>query len=184
MIFTDETYYEYEPVKITGLDTSNGISEEVGSFKLLELQRAIKIHERTYMQMLLGKDVADEFYVDFKADPETKKWDDLVSQLRDTDLKRSPLANFVYCEFKREHYIESGDNGDFVAKADNMQIVSPEHKIINAWNDMVNQNEKVCKWIFDNLLIAETPVITINSEIENTMWFTTYGLLRKENGFL
>ena len=184
MIFTDETYYEYEPVKINGLDTSNGISDKVGSFKLLDIQRSIKIHERTYMEMLLGKDVANEFYADFKDNPETTKWNDLISQLRDKDLKRSPLANFVYCEFKRDHYIESGDNGDFIPKADNMQIVSPEKKIINAWNDMVNQNEKICQWIVDNIIISESPVISTQNEIDTCMWYSTYGLLKRENGFL
>lgn len=180
MSLIDETYFQFEPVFIPGLESSNGFSSKVGGDRYLALIRTIERFEPAYMEMLLGDYVANEYY----ADTENSKWEPLITVLRNEDKKISPIANFVYCEFRRENFIATGDNGDMLPKVDNMQVVPLEHKLINAWNDMVRQNEKVCKWILDNLIDTDTPIIDLENEIDITKWTTTYGLLTKENGFL
>lgn len=180
MSLIDETYFAYEPVKIDGLQSSNGFSAKIGSDKYLSLIRTIERFEPLYMEYLLGADVANEYY----EDSENVKWLPLIEKLRDDEKKISPIANFVYCEFRNENQIVTGSNGDYVPKVDNMQSVSIDYKLMTAWNDMVRQNMTVCKWIVDNLINSAEPTIELENSIDICNWKYGVGLLVNVNRFV
>jgi len=173
MNLIDETYFAYEPCLIHGLESrSNGYSGELTDGRVNAVLRAISRFEPVYLIALLGS----EAYSEYKETESNAKWDALKAVLRNEKTKRSPIANFVFHAYQMENQVQRGDTGDYIPKADNMQNVSPAHKMAVAWNDMVQQNEVICQWIYDNIITAETPLVDFESEIDVTGWISE-GLL-------
>ena len=51
-------------------------------------------------------------------------------------VKKSLIANYIYCQWMRDQYTQSSGIGEVVTKAENATVVSPYQKIIYAWNEM------------------------------------------------
>ena len=177
MIEIDETYFSNEPVYLTGLKQSNGYSSDVSGENLSALNKALNRFTKAYLKQLLGSDV----YSEYDADKENPKWDSLKTVLINDEDKISPIANYVYFFFRHENNVVSGSTGDFIDKMDNMQSVTIAHKLANAWNDGVCLNEIVCKWILDNIINAETPVIELENSINVEGWYNSDGLLKHKS---
>jgi len=146
MSLIDVTYFAYDPIKIKGVESSNGFSAKLSNERCSELERAIAIYEPEYLTKLLGS----ELYAEYVADKDNAKWDDLKSKLVDAILFRSPIANYVYFSFMKQRKYATGDVGSYIPKAENMTIVDPNYVLKQAWNDGVTQSAVVCQWILDN----------------------------------
>jgi len=144
MNLIDATYFKYDPIKVKGIEGSNGFSAELSNERNVELDRAIEIHEQEYLIKLLGQDL----YTEYAADKENVKWDTLKSKLVNGTLFRSPIANYVYYMFMKQRKYATGDIGVYIPKAENMTVVDPSYMLKQAWNDGVDQNIIVCEWIY------------------------------------
>lgn len=126
--------------------------------------------------------MGEEVYSEYVASIDDSKWAVLKSKLVDSVNKISPIANYVYYFHRKEHKFASGDTGDYMTKKDNTLTVQPEHKMIAAWNNMVELNYEVCKWIFYDVIMTETPEIVTTAAWDYSMWESD--LLKKQTGYL
>lgn len=117
--------------------TNKGIQNAINSF--------IERYEPEYLSKLLG----DELYNDFLKSREesVNKWDEFKAILVEGDsFKRSPIANYVYFFMLRSFNSDATLNG-VKTDSDEGHLISPERKMVNAWNDMVKMNTKLVKWL-------------------------------------
>lgn len=177
MSLIDETYFGFEPCYLGDFESSNGYGNVVSN-KLVEVRRSIARFEPIYLKLLMG----EELYAEYVSTITDVKWDELKSKLVDAENKISPIANFVYYFHRKEHKFESGDTGDYMTKKDNTLTVQPEHKMIYAWNNMVDLNLPILKWIADEVIDAETPAIETIATCDYSAW--ECDLLRKQTGYL
>jgi hypothetical protein len=161
MNLIDVTYFAHDPIKIKGVESSNGFSNELTNERCSELERAIAINEPKYLKMLLGEDL----YVEYVASFEDIKWDALKAKLVDPQLLRSPIANYTYYEFMKQRKFATGDIGSYIPKAENMTLVDPNYVLKQAWNDGVEQSASVCKWLYEYALEQGW-----TNEVENSQW--------------
>jgi len=146
MNLIDVTYFKFDPIKINGLESSNGFSAELSNSLEVDLQRAIAIYEKPYLIGLLGSDLYEEYVASIN----NAKWDNLKAQLVNADLKRSPIANYVYYHFMKAKKYAYGDIGAYIPKVENMNNVDQNLVLKQAWNDGVAQNFEVCQWLSNN----------------------------------
>ena len=173
----DETYFNNEPCKIGGLIQSAGIPSDMGADNLNALRRAVYRFEPLYLELFFGT----ELYAEYVSTISDEKWAVLLNRMRDTTYKISPVANYVYYKYRPETVIKTSDSGDYVPKKDNMQTVSVNHKLIIAWNDMVDLNTRLFKWVEDSIINAEEPMITTTAKWDCTGWTQ---LLKKQVAWL
>jgi hypothetical protein len=74
----------------------------------------------------------------------------IFAQIRNTTLKTSPIANYVYFHFQRNALTNSLMPGEAAAKFENANGVSPEYKMQRAWMEMERQLDDVIEWLGDN----------------------------------
>jgi hypothetical protein len=176
MTITDETYYNNPICFIGDFEVSNS-RNSAQSDSLSNLLFSIAVYEQEYLQTIMGT----ELYAEYVSTSSDEKWNILIDKLRDVQLKRSPIANYIYFYHRRDNEIASGSNGDYMPKMDNMETVPTVKKRIIAWNDMVNQNASLFAWIYQNLIDTEIPLIETTAQWDYSQWER---LLKKESGFL
>lgn len=148
MSLIDVTYFKFDPIKVNGLESSNGFSAELATNLEVELQRAITIYEKPYLTTLLGIDLYEEYVASIT----DVKWNNLKAKLADSKLKRSPIANYVYYSFMKDKKYAYGDIGAYIPKVENMNSVDQNLVLKQAWNDGVMQTIEVCQWLSANSL--------------------------------
>lgn len=119
------------------------------------LEWFIERYEPEYLCKLLG----EELYNDFLANQEgemSDKWAEFKKLLvKDNALtKTSPIANYVFFYFVRSNQSTATING--VKKDGDANIVSPQQKLIMAWNDMIDANRKLYAWLCKNFSNVQT----------------------------
>jgi hypothetical protein len=147
----DPTYF-VSPIDIPNLTTEIGGVTDTSN--LAALTRAISIYQAEFMRLLLG-----DLYPDFVSDKDGK-WDDLKAKLVDSDLKVSPIANYVF--FKYYPQLTTPNTGVGVAynKTEN-QGIDNRKRLTDVWNDMVLYLERcdgVMDYLYDNRADLETDV--------------------------
>lgn len=123
------------------------------------IQWFVERYEPEYMCKLLG----EELYNDFLSNKETDKWNGFKKLLVNETAKASPIANYVYFYLVRESQSTATING--VKSDGDKNIVSPQSKMVSAWNDMVKENRKLYNWLckeFHNIQTDEELLETIN----------------------
>jgi len=140
----DKTYFWGEN-KITGL---TGTTDTVLA-QVAELTAFIAKYQHDYFVRMFGEIIADNMPAE------------LLTLLRNTTLKTSPIANYVYCKFKENMYSEPTNTGAKILEQQNTLSVSDRPKVIRSWNEMVNFNlalhEKLYKDI--TLVVAAIPEV-------------------------
>ena len=119
--------------------TNEGVRGRIESF--------IGIYEPEYLRKLLG----EELYDNFLADENSSSWEEFKSML--VVDKVSPIANYVYFFLLRHSNSTATING---VKADGENLVSPQRKMIYAWNNMVEMNRKLYVWLCKNKKNVQT----------------------------
>lgn len=151
----DYTYFLSGSIRISGLPL-NGVTPSATNGVLIDLlQYFIIEYEKEYLENILG-DMYSEFSEYIKSESlGVGKWDRLKDMLTDNIsegdfiLKKSPIANYVYYWFLRDAQTEATITG--VKKdGEDGSLVSPERKLVNAWNDMVKMNLKIYQFLDSN----------------------------------
>lgn len=113
----------------------------------------IKKYEAKYLKDLLGETLYSEFVAGMSVEPIEQKWIDLADKLRDAETKESPIANYVYYWWKRNEVTDSVGIGEVKPQAENASPASAVHKMVRAWNEMVDWNYTFNSWIGSNLTV-------------------------------
>jgi hypothetical protein len=122
--------------------TNRAIAERIGWF--------IGRYEPEYLCKLLG----EELYNDFLESEESALWDEFRSLVADNAAKVSPIANYVYFFMVRSDQSRATING--VKKDGDDNLVSPNEKLVAAWNDMVAANRKLYVWLCKHFRKVQT----------------------------
>ena len=108
------------------------------------IESFIDRYEPEYLCKLLGEELYNDFLAFEEGDESeySKEWDEFKSLV--VKGKNSPIANYVYFFMLRHANSTATFSG---VKVDGENLVSPQRKMIFAWNDMVNQNIKIYSWL-------------------------------------
>lgn len=150
MSLIDATYFVNE-LDIPG--QSNTV-DSTGS----ALSSFIVKYETRYLKELLGLDLYAEFQAGLLIDPIEQKWIDLRNGLRNETTKESPIANYVYYWWMRNHASRTSAIGEVVPVAENSERTSPIGKMVRAWNEMVDWNYEVLDILTVDVLESYFPL--------------------------
>lgn len=164
----DHTYFQYGTISVPDL-VSTGISSQAAALKLARLERAIAVYEDKYLNILLG----NTLYAEYKVGGD--QWDALKAKLVNTDLKTSPIANYVFFYYWPDHCSPNMGIGSVVCKAEGGQVLDASVKQIPAWNEMVLMNNKVMAYLEDHRLEYEHDNVLFPvcdwRELTETVWY-------------
>lgn len=143
----DYTFFQDGLLCIEGISLNDITPSQTNTSITNMLNACIEKYEEDYMVSLLGEKLYEEYSVHKDED----RWKNLENILVNKSGKypRSPIANYVYFYFLRNNDSQATITG---VKKDNDdgKIISPERKMIFAWNDMVKQNEKVVLFLINH----------------------------------
>jgi hypothetical protein len=138
--------------------------------------------ESEYLTYMLGYSLFSQLhtaYIDLETNetPLPKRWFDLVNGVEFTDslgrlnqwlgfikIGTSPIANYIYYHWQKNRVTQTTGTGEQASKLANNTAVSPDDKMINAWNDMVNWNTTLHDFLTQNKTIypAYEPYLEAN----------------------
>lgn len=101
------------------------------------IEMYIKQEEPLFLRKLLGKELANDFMQGISEPIPLQKWVDLKNILVDQNLKKSPIANYVYCSILTDEVTQNTGIGVVKTEGENSVKASPVKKIVDAWNNMV-----------------------------------------------
>ena len=96
--------------------------------ELNELDRYIAKYQKVYLEAMFGKDLSEDA-------PE-----ELLELLYDTDTLESPIADMVYFYHNRDNATVTTQAGEKRLSISNTIVSSPNEKLVEAWNSMVDFN--------------------------------------------
>lgn len=118
----------------------------------------INIYESEYLTEILGLTLYKEFNGELP-NPSTQKYQHLLGGVSFTqqngvgnfwcgfkgerigeNYKFSPIANYVYWQRMRQRSVQTVGVGNVIAETENSRVVTPIHKMVRAWNQMVKWN--------------------------------------------
>jgi hypothetical protein len=130
-----------------------------------EVQNLIQLHERDYLEKLLGVELASLFLVNpsngahyprlLKGDVfidslgRQKKWKGFA-KTNPTDQLISPIACYIYCKWLANHQLQMTSTGAVTTSFDNGVRVTNWGFYRNVWNLMVDQNKIVHDFLIAN----------------------------------
>ena len=138
----------------------------VGSINIPNLEKDIQgfetVYNTPYQKEILVKLFGFDLYTTFEAglleDPILQKWTDLKNgstYLVNEIKKENPglkklVANYVYCKWLTINYEQLTGLGSINSNSENATIISPENKIVNAWNEMIKLYYQVYDFMYNN----------------------------------
>jgi hypothetical protein len=127
------------------------------------LTQFIDRYEKEYFLNLMGynfKKLYDagiaavtQKYVDIRDGKEyTNRWGvlDKWRGLKETDPKRSPIANYVYYWFERDTVTVTTGTGEVKPNQQNSRSIYAGNKMMTAWNEMVKWNWEFWNFMYSN----------------------------------
>lgn len=87
---------------------------------------------------LLGNSLYSELISGLSQEPVDPKWIELKSLLVNETLKTSIVANYVYVSILEDETTENTGIGVVQTEGENSRKASPVHKIVSAWNKMID----------------------------------------------
>lgn len=94
-----------------------------------DISKYIKIYQKKYLEMMLGKTLAESITVE-------KAKEIFV----DSDLLLSPLANYIFFHWMRDNASANTPTGEKKMSVANAINISSSGRISRAWNEMVDMN--------------------------------------------
>jgi len=149
---------------------------EVSNLALLN--RTILKHEKKFLEKLLGEDLYAAYAAAMLLSPTSGVWYDLDQQIYtsqtsgDITIYSSPAANYVYFQFWKTASSMTSTLGELASKAENADVVSIGHKMVAAWNEMVDLVDEIREWLDDN---ADDYPLWGTEEVEVFTKVTVYG---------
>ncbi|MDR0680852.1 MAG: hypothetical protein LBG15_03215 [Dysgonamonadaceae bacterium] len=116
----------------------------------MNLTRFISVHQKHFLHLLLGEKLANAFLREISAESPSEIWTDIKNHLVDSELKISPIANYVYFFVMRYGVTYTSPSGEKKGKSDYAYNASPRDKCIFAWNAMVDMNICFAEWLLLN----------------------------------
>lgn len=158
-------YFLNNPLFIPQGRPNNGVSADIYSTDIKELERAISLYEREYMIYLLGSELYSEYLSDMADTEKALKWADFNTKLNDSTLKVSPIANYIYCKYVEDNSMQYNGRVFTTEKKENQDVIGMEKKLIKEWNRCVEMTSNFIDWLVLN------PVET-TAEIDTSYWDT------------
>jgi hypothetical protein len=85
----------------------------------------------------------------------TYKWGGFTTHLDDDGTilgdKISPIANYVYCRYRRDTATNTMGNSEVMSVHEHSITSSPLYKMVTAWNEMVKMNWHMHNWLMLNV---------------------------------
>lgn len=147
-ILINEKYFKGEILIPNLISQGIGISDNICQANTKKLREFIEKYEPIFLSKLLGPALYHEF-ADGINTPQNK-WKTLKETLANETTHTSPIANYIYYWFIRNHTTTTTGIGETLSQANNSTIVSPEQKMVKAWNDMVDNLTLLIPFINDN----------------------------------
>lgn len=144
----DEKYFKGEILIPNLVSQGVGISDSICHANIKRLGEFIEKYESFFLSKLLGRKLYDELTKEINT-PESK-WVALKETLVNEATLTSPIANYVYYWFIRNQITNTTGIGETVNQANNSIVVSPEQKMVKAWNDMVDDLTLIVQFMNDN----------------------------------
>lgn len=152
----DESYFWGE-LELGNLfkNTNGNLLSEAGNNASNELQMFITKYQKKYLTEMFGKTLANNLPTE------------LIALIRDEDAKTSPIANYVYYFAMRNKASVTSPAGEIKNTIVNTALSSAVEKVKNAWNEMMQFNNKLHQELFDiETLEYETPLSYLNDIYE------------------
>ncbi len=150
----DYTFFQGGSLDIEGI-TLNVISPDSTNTAIVGgLRSFIAEFEPEYLEKLLGRELYLSFsdYLDKRnamgADEREMRWEFLIDELVHTrtigedTIHISPIANYVYFFYLRHNHAQATTTG-VKQDTDDGKLVSPERKMVSAWNGMAKMNVRL-----------------------------------------
>lgn len=135
---------------------------------LAKLQAFIDQYEREYLERILGYELHKNFRTAFEAggvladkwkdlkegkefvgvNNHLTKWDGFV--FTQMDLKRSPIANYVFFQYLRHEASAFTPSGEVTPATQNASPANPLERQCRIWNEMVGMNNKLFEFLYQN----------------------------------
>ena len=96
-----------------------------------ELDRYIAYYQKDYLKKMFGDAIAENVPVE------------LIDELRDEETLFSPIADYVYFHHNMDKATVTAPAGEKTIVIQNTQTVTPNEKLVRAWNRMVDFNHKL-----------------------------------------
>ena len=110
------------------------------SYVAADLQIFIDKYEAKYLTILLG---ADLYQLLLDGDPTEEKWIALKAAIKGT-------ANYIYWYYIADQDMQTVGIGQVKTQAANSYVVSPNYKMVRAWNEMVEESYNTVQFISTN----------------------------------
>lgn len=153
----DERYFWGE-IKIAGIESAPlGTTQAIAiNKKNNEFNKFIAKYQKKYLTEMFGSDLA-------AALP-----NELKELVYDEETLTSPIANYVYYFYQRANATQTTAAGEKKLTVVNTSVSSPASKMCLAWNEMVAENCKIHKDLYDiETLEYETPLSYLNDIYAN-----------------
>lgn len=149
---TDHSHF-VRSIALPSLDTTGPehslLEDYITQYETEYLQRIFG--QTFYTQFIDGIDSLNAIYLDIRDGKEytdifgrVQKWDGFVSGT-------NPIANYVFCKYVRDESISLRGVGATVSAVENGTRVSPQFKLLPAWNAMVKWNKKLHDFLYANM---------------------------------
>ena len=137
------------------------------------LQVFIEKYEPSLLQELLGYQLYTDFIAGLEVDPIDQKWIDLRDGVEYTgkhgktkwiglaNKKRSLIANYVYYQYMRGEAEITVGSGVVTPDVENATRVSPINLQVRAWNEMVDLNIELLKYLDSKQDVYGKPAIEL-----------------------
>lgn len=122
----------------TNAGTAENLTLHINRYEPMFLQKALGY--ALWKQLEANKNEVSGVYYnlihgeEYSVDGTTYYWQGLAN----TALLISPIANYVYYQYRKATFTRTDSVGENTPDAKNARVVSAGQKMINAWNDMVD----------------------------------------------
>lgn len=119
----DYTHFTNYPTYIAGIDTMSGDEPTIAAKRIAEeVTRYIEELEPQFLRQILGDEMVEN----------TEMSTEIAASL-------TPIAaKYVYFFYERDHTTFNTIAGDKVKITDQSRIASPQHRLVELWNNMVH----------------------------------------------
>ena len=120
-----------------------------------ELNAQIAYYQKRFLKKLFGSEVVPDLVADM---------------LVDRKLRKSPIANYVFCNLLMKYEQQNTAQGVKTTTGENTQANNYKWVIDEAWNEMVEMNGEIREYMSENGIDYEYPT-NYECEIYNLSYF-------------
>lgn len=161
----DKTFFKQPLLYLPQTEAlGSGVSQSIKTTDVDFIDEHIEFYEPKFLIKVLGKPLYERFIEEITpveeevVEEEENIWLTLKSQLVNTDLLVSPIANYVYFYAIANLTEKTTRQGAVLSKNEASVILSCANKQVAAWNDMVDQLVEFYTWLDENRAVYEEEV--------------------------